>query len=66
MQVNSTWKPLYKAGAIAALGAALLFRRNIGAEVSLFMGVAGIPHTTVEWFNLLQYLLNKSWSGRQI
>jgi hypothetical protein len=54
MQANSTWKPLYKAGAIAALVAALLFRRNIGAEVSLFTGANAIPKTVTDWFSLLQ------------
>jgi hypothetical protein len=54
MRADSTWKSLYKIGAIAALTAAILFRRNIGAEVSLFTGVDAIPHTAAEWFNLLQ------------
>lgn len=53
MPLDSTWKNLYKVGAIAALMAALLFRRNIGAEVSLFTGAGAIPHTAIEWFNLL-------------
>jgi hypothetical protein len=48
------WTPLHKTGAIAALLAAILFRRNIGAEVSLFTGVAGIPTHAAEWFSLLQ------------
>ena len=38
-----TWRTLYKIGGIAALLAAVLFRRNIGAEVSLFTGVEAIP-----------------------
>jgi hypothetical protein len=54
MLVNSTWKPLYKAGAIAALVAALIFRRNLGAEVSLFTGMQAVPHSVVEWYALLQ------------
>lgn len=45
---------LYKAGAIAALAAALLFRRNIGAEVSLFTGTEAVPGSAAEWFGLLQ------------
>ncbi len=51
---SASWKPLYKTGAIAALVAALLFRRNIGAEVSLFTGMAAIPRTALEWFGLLR------------
>lgn len=54
MTSHREWTPLYKIGGIAALTAALIFRRNIGAEVSLFTGVEGIPHTSVEWFELLQ------------
>ncbi|MFP4378721.1 MAG: hypothetical protein ACLFP4_16895 [Spirochaetales bacterium] len=49
-----TWRPLYRTGAIAAFLAALLFRRNIGAEVSLFIGVEAIPTTVVGWYALLQ------------
>jgi hypothetical protein len=48
------WKALYRAGAIAALSAAVLFRRNIGAEVSLFTGMDSIPASAAEWFSLLQ------------
>lgn len=51
---RSTWKPLYKTGAIAALLAALVFRRNIGAEVSLFTSVEAIPTTVADWYTLLQ------------
>ncbi len=54
MPDRSTWKPLYKTGAIAALLAALLFRRNIGAEVSLFTSVEAIPTTVADWYVLLQ------------
>lgn len=50
----STWKPLYKTGAIAALLSALLFRRNIGAEVSLVTGVEATPTTAADWYALLQ------------
>jgi len=50
----ATWKPLYRAGALAALLAALLFRRNIGAEVSLFTGMEALPSNAAEWFGLLQ------------
>lgn len=54
MTQADTWKPLYRAGAIAALIAALFFRRNIGAEVSLFTGVEAIPNTVADWYALLQ------------
>jgi hypothetical protein len=54
MNQTETWKPLYRAGAIAAILAALLFRRNIGAEVSLFIGVEAIPTTVADWYALLQ------------
>jgi hypothetical protein len=32
----------------------LLFRRNIGAEVSLFTGVEAIPTAVADWYALLQ------------
>jgi hypothetical protein len=51
---ETSWKSLYQVGAVAALLAGLLFRRNIGAEVSLFTGVEGIPHLAADWFALLQ------------
>lgn len=54
MLADSTWRPLYKIGGIAALAAAILFRRNFGAEVSLFTGVEAIPRAAVDWFSLLQ------------
>ncbi len=54
MNQAPTWKLLYRAGAIAALVAAILFRRNIGAEVSLFTGIEAIPQSAAEWFSLLQ------------
>ena len=50
----ATWKPLYTTGATAALFAAIVFRRNIGAEVSLFTGMEAIPTTAAGWFSLLQ------------
>ncbi len=50
----SDWKSLYAIGGIAALLAAVLFRRNIGAEVSLFTGVTAIPQSAAEWYTLLQ------------
>jgi hypothetical protein len=54
MTQNRDWVTLYKIGAIAALIAAVLFRRNIGVEVSLFTGAGAIPHSAEEWFSLLQ------------
>jgi hypothetical protein len=54
MMQSRDWNPLYRTGGIAALLAAILFRRNIGAEVSLFTGVAAIPHSAADWYALLQ------------
>ncbi len=51
---DRTWSTLLKAGGIAALLSAILFRRNIGAEVSLFTGVEAIPRTVAGWYALLQ------------
>jgi hypothetical protein len=49
--LDSSWKNLYRVGAIAALIAALVFRRNMGAEATMFAGPA--PTTAVGWFTLL-------------
>jgi hypothetical protein len=54
MSEVSTWKPLYRIGGIAALLAAVFFRRNLGAEVSLFTGVQAVPHSVADWYALLQ------------
>ena len=54
MTQSRDWTPLYRAGGIAALLAAILFRRNIGAEVSLFTGAEAIPHSAADWYALLQ------------
>ena len=51
---NRDWTTLYRTGGIAALLAAALFRRNIGAEVSLFTGVEAIPRSAGGWYTLLQ------------
>ena len=51
MTVVPSWRRLYQIGAIAALIAALVFRRNLGAEASLFVGPA--PTTAVDWFTML-------------
>ena len=55
------WRGLYRAGGAAALIAALLFRRNLGAEFWLLrnMGLIGfgpktIPSSAPDWFALLQ------------
>jgi hypothetical protein len=56
---TATWKPLYLTGAIAALLAVFVFRRNLGAELSLLASfglVHGIPAappaTASGWFDL--------------
>lgn len=54
------WKILYMLGAIAALLAVFVFRRNMGAELTAFrgFGVFTVPETVpvraVDWFELLQ------------
>jgi hypothetical protein len=50
---DPAWTTLYRVGGVAALLAAILFRRNIGAEVSLFTGVQAIPQSVAGWFALL-------------
>jgi hypothetical protein len=42
---DTTWKHLYISGGIAALLAVVVFRRNLGAELSLMgmMGIVKIP-----------------------
>ncbi len=50
---DSAWKMLYRVGGVAALVAAFVFRRNIGAEVSL-ASTQMPPTTAVGWFDLLQ------------
>ncbi len=47
-----SWRSLYKVGAAAALIAAVVFRRNMGAEMTMFFGAA--PNTAAGWFTLLQ------------
>ena len=57
---NAAWKALFLAGAIAALVAVLFFRRNCGAELTLFNGIGLFnvpetpPTTAIDWFMLLQ------------
>lgn len=50
---SPAWAALYRAGGAAALIAAVLFRRNIAAEVSLF-NPQPIPSAAADWFALLQ------------
>jgi len=50
---DSVWKSLYRVGGTAALIAAVIFRRNLGAEISLFSKHAP-PGTIIDWFTLLQ------------
>ena len=50
---EASWKSLYRVGAIAALIAALVFRRNLGvAEVPILTGYSS-PNTIAGWFTLL-------------
>ncbi len=51
--LDSGWKILYKVGGIAALIAGVVFRRNLGPEISLFAAQKQ-PDTIVGWFTLLQ------------
>ena len=55
------WKTLYIVGAVAALVAVTLFRRNLSVEMMQFKGfgiIRGVPATwpssTIEWYRLLQ------------
>lgn len=50
---DSAWKSLYRVGGVAALVAGVIFRRNLGPEVSLF-SVQKPPDAVVDWFALLQ------------
>jgi hypothetical protein len=50
---DSSWRSLIREGAIAALLAGILFRRNISAEIGLFSPITS-PSTVDEWFTLLQ------------
>jgi hypothetical protein len=56
---ETRWHGLLRVGGWAALIAAVLFRRNMGAELSLLSGLidavpAVAPHTALDWFTLLQ------------
>lgn len=50
---ETNWRSLYLVGGVAALLAAVVFRRNLGAEISLF-GAPAHPVGVLEWFALLQ------------
>ena len=50
---NSGWHWLYIIGGIAGLLAVVVFRRNLGAEISLLSGQSP-PITANDWFTLLQ------------
>ena len=50
---DSHWKNFYRIGGVAALVAGLVFRRNLGAEISLFCQYAP-PDSVSGWFTLLQ------------
>jgi len=50
---DSGWKGLYRVGGAAALIAGVLFRRNIAAEIGLFIKDPS-PGTVGDWFALLQ------------
>jgi hypothetical protein len=58
---DSGWKTLYRIGAIAALVAVTVFRRNFSVEVMQFKGfgiIRGVPaawpSSAMEWYALLQ------------
>jgi hypothetical protein len=57
--VDNDWKNLYRIGGVAALLAVFVFRRFLGAELSLLsgMGIPGIPATTpvsaAEWLSVM-------------
>lgn len=48
-----TWAPLYRIGGVAALLSGLLFRRNRGVEIELFVPQS-YPVTVDGWYTLLQ------------
>ncbi len=50
---DAGWKALYAIGGSAALLAGIVFRRNLGVEVSLFVAQQP-PESAADWFALLQ------------
>lgn len=57
MTDQRSWRPLYMTGAIAALLAVFVFRRNLGAELTL-LGLPAVPKAlpadAAGWFDLLR------------
>ncbi len=57
--IDSSWKPLYRIGGVAALLAVFVFRRFLGAELMAFrgFGILPVPETmpasAADWFALL-------------
>ena len=51
--LDSDWTSLYRVGGVAALMAGIIFRRNLGVEISLFSPQKQ-PDTIIDWFALLQ------------
>jgi hypothetical protein len=58
---DSGWKTLYRIGAVGALVAVIVFRRNLSIEVMQFRGfgiIGGVPATwpssAMEWYTLLE------------
>lgn len=65
MSYHQNWRGLFRVSGAAALLAGLFFRRNIGAEISLFTGFQAVPSSAAHWFTLLQQnpLLGLSFLG---
>ena len=59
-KTESPWRGLYIAGGVAALIVVVLFRRNLGAELTLLgsFDILDVPETppisALDWFTLLQ------------
>jgi len=56
---DSSWRPLYRVGAVAAFAAVILFRPHLSAELSLLHSLGLIqwgatPGSTQEWLTLLR------------
>ena len=62
MTKDRDWVPLYRAGSIAALLNAVLFHRNIGAEVSLFSGLVGIAVSFASNISLTMLSLSQRYA----
>lgn len=52
-KLDSSWRRLYRIGGVAALTAGIFFRRNLAAEIGLFIKRTP-PISVEEWFTLLQ------------